>query len=110
MDNINHYEDRLDRIFGEGNLWKHRTFRTVFDPYSHEWYHTSIDEKVRILKRFLSSGEQLSSLIGDYKDRYESQNRRDISAAVEDALTVIMQYQLQNDTTSIPVLDPTNGG
>jgi hypothetical protein len=99
MDKGNRYEERLDRIFGAGNLWKHRTFRTVFDPYSHEWQQTDMTEKISILKSFISSGEQLSSLISDYKDNYESLNRSDISCAVEDALTVILQHQLQNDST-----------
>ena len=108
MDTQKHYEDRLDHIFGEGTLWQHRTFRTVFDPYSQEWHNTDMDEKIRILKKFISSGEHLASLIYDYKDRYESQNRRDISSAVEDALTKIMQYQFLNDSTSTQVSNHPN--
>jgi hypothetical protein len=46
-----HYQEKLDSIFGKGSLWRHRTLRTVFDPFSSEYDNTSIDEKLEILKK-----------------------------------------------------------
>ena len=44
------YQQQLDKIFGKGSLWKHRTLRTVFDPFSSEYDNTTIDKKLEILK------------------------------------------------------------
>ncbi|WP_118196182.1 hypothetical protein [Albibacterium indicum] len=30
----NFYEAQLGKVFGNGSMWKHRTFRTIFDPIS----------------------------------------------------------------------------
>ena len=93
-DDNNYYEARLDKIFGNGSMWKHRTFRTVLDPFSSEWDKTLIDEKIEILEKFIASGENLEQLIRDYKDRYNEQNRKDISSSVEITLTKILQKHL----------------
>lgn len=44
-----HLHERMDRIF-KAPMWKHRTLRTIFDPFSSEWKETSMDKKVQILK------------------------------------------------------------
>jgi hypothetical protein len=93
-DDNNWYEARLDKIFSKGALWKHRTFRTILDPYSSEWNHTTMEKKIEILERVVSSGENLVVLVADYKGRYNEQNRHDISNRVEEALTAILQNML----------------
>jgi hypothetical protein len=91
------YESRMDRIFTEGYLWKHRTLRTIFDRPSSEWSHTTIDQKIKILKKIVASGEKLHMLIADYKIRYLEQNRRDIAIEAETALAILLEYQLQTE-------------
>jgi hypothetical protein len=95
MTNNNWYESRLDKIFAKGALWKHRTFRTIFDPLSSEWRHTTIDQKIEILERVVNEGEDLKKLIKDYKNRYLEQNRRDIAVSVESALVILLEYKLK---------------
>lgn len=94
MEDDNFYEARLDKIFGNGSMWKHRTFRTILDPFSSEWNGTDYDKKIEILEKVIASGEDLEILINDYKERYDEQNRKDISSSVESALTKLLQYRL----------------
>lgn len=86
----NHYEERLDKIFGKGSLWKHRSFRTVLDPYSSEWNQTTMQQKIEILKKLKLNNESLEILISDYEDRYLEQNRKDIAISAKDALIKIV--------------------
>ncbi len=95
MEDNNTYEARLDKIFGNGSMWKHRSFRTILDPFSHEWSYTNYKEKIEILEKLVASGEPLLSLILAYKLRYYEQNRDDIATSVEFALIQILQYQLK---------------
>ncbi|MBS1639415.1 MAG: hypothetical protein JSR12_05110 [Bacteroidetes bacterium] len=94
MGEDNFYEARLDKIFGNGSMWKHRTFRTILDPFSSEWNGTDYDKKIEILQKVVAAGEDLEILISDYKERYDDQNRKDISSSVETALTKLLQYRL----------------
>ena len=86
----NHYEERLDKIFGKVSLWKHRSFRTVLDPYSSEWNQTTMQQKIEILKKLKLNNESLEILISDYEDRYLEQNRKDIAISAKDALIKIV--------------------
>lgn len=94
-DDNNFYEARLDKIFGSGSIWKHRTFRTILDPFSSEWDGTDYDKKIEILEKVIASGEDLEALFSDYKKRYDEQNRKDISSSIEIALTKLLQYRLK---------------
>ena len=94
QDDNNFYEARLDKIFGKGLMWNHRTFRTILDPYSSEWNETNFNKKLEILKTVVQSGEDLEILISDYKERYNEQNRKDITSCVESALTQLLQFNL----------------
>lgn len=94
MEDDNFYEARLDKVFGKGSMWKHRTFRTIFDPFSSEWNMTDYKKKIEILEKVIESGENLEDLINDYKERYDEQNRKDISLSVESALVKLLQYRL----------------
>ena len=94
------YESRMDKLFAHGNLWKHRTLRTVFDPSSSEYSETTIDQKYDILKKAVDNGEKLRVLIHDYKFRYLEQNRRDIAFEVENALIILLDYQFKQNQNS----------
>ena len=48
-----HYQEIVDEIFG--SQYKHRTLRTIFDPNSSEWNDTTIEKKLKILKKILES-------------------------------------------------------
>lgn len=91
----NYYESRLDRIFGNRPNWTHRTFRTILDPYSSEWNDTTMEKKIEILEKVIASGESLDGLIRDYKERYDDQNRKDISSVVEEALITLLEFRLK---------------
>ncbi|GIV43791.1 MAG: hypothetical protein KatS3mg035_0914 [Bacteroidia bacterium] len=54
MEDNNTYEARLDKIFGNGSMWKHRSFRTILDPFSHEWSYTNYKEKIEILEKLVA--------------------------------------------------------
>lgn len=88
------YEERLDKIFSKNSMWKHRTFRTILDPFSSEWNATDYDEKMQILEKVVSAGEDLEVLIMDYKLRYHGLNRKDIVSNVESALLKLLHYNL----------------
>lgn len=97
QDEDNFYEARLDKIFGKGSIWKHRTLRTVLDPLSSEWNSTDYSKKIEILERIVAAGENLEDLISEYKERYNEQNRQDISSCVESALAKLLEFRLKKD-------------
>lgn len=85
-----HYQEKLDEIFKKGNLWKHRTLRTIFDPFSSEWNETSIEEKLGILKTIQENGIDIQSLIIQYKRFYNEENKPHVSKSVEDGLRILL--------------------
>ena len=91
-----YYEKRMDKIFANESIWQHRTLRTIFDPFSHEWTQTTAEEKIAIIKTIEVNGESLVRLIHDYKERYEEKQRLDISDAVEQALVELLSYAVKN--------------
>lgn len=62
-----HYQQKIDKIFANGSLWKHRTLRTLFDPFSSEYNLTTMDKKLEILQTIQKSGLIISEVIFDYK-------------------------------------------
>ena len=86
------YQEIVDEIFGD--FYKHRTLRTVFDPYSSEWNDTNIDEKVRILKKILDSKKiTLKELIDSYKWFYTEtlSNKSHVIDSLEESLVILLQ-------------------
>jgi len=83
-----HYHDKLDELFAKGSLWKHRTLRTLFDPYSSEWNETSMEKKIAILDKILATDYPLSGWIDDYKKFYtkELTNKSHVVKSIPDAL------------------------
>lgn len=89
------YQNLVDELYGPN--YKHRTLRTVFDPYSTEWAETTIDEKVNILKKVLSSKRiKLHELILSYKKFYTDSltNKKHVVDSVENALTILLEKAL----------------
>ncbi len=94
------YEARMDKIFTQGHLWNHRTLRTVFDPGSSEWDATSMNRKIEILMKVIENGEELDALIFDYKERYMEQDRHDIGRRVQEAVILLLGYNLKEGKRS----------
>ena len=62
-----HYQKKLDKIFSNGNLWKHRTLRTLFDPNSSEYNETSMEKNLEILQKIRDNKIDLNQLLDEYK-------------------------------------------
>lgn len=90
-----HYQEKCDQIFANGNLWKHRTLRTIFDPYSSEYEKTNSDEKIEILKTILKNKIELNELIMEYKDFYYDENKHNVVDSVEDGLLNLLSKSLK---------------
>lgn len=91
-----HYQQRIDDIFGKGDIWKHRTLRTLFDPYSSEYDQTPMDRKVEILKTILDNDISLKELILEYKAFYSEENKRNVIDAVEDGIINLLEQYYRN--------------
>lgn len=90
-----HYQDKLDNIFAKGSLWKHRTLRTIFDPFSSEYDETTINEKLEILKKIKDNEIELSELIDDYKEFYLEENKPNVIKSVEYGLRILLVNALK---------------
>ncbi|MEO7045480.1 MAG: hypothetical protein ABI091_09270 [Ferruginibacter sp.] len=88
------YQEKMDKIFGKGSLWKHRTLRTLFDPYSSEYDLTEMGKKVEILQVIVDNKITLIKLIQEYKNFYFSENKKNVVDAVEDGLTNLLEKTL----------------
>ena len=88
----NDYQSLVDELFGSN--YKHRTLRTIFDPYSSEWTETTTDEKVKILKKILGSNKMtLQELLLSYKKFYTDTltNKKHVVDSIEIALTLLLE-------------------
>ena len=57
-----HYTELVDEAVGF-NMYIHRTLRTCLDPASHEWTETNLQKKMEILKKVVSSVNDLRDII-----------------------------------------------
>lgn len=85
-----HYQQKMDNIFAKGSIWKHRTLRTLFDPFSSEYEQTTLDKKVEILKNILENDLNLTAIIKEYKQFYLEENKQHVVKSVEDGLTNLL--------------------
>lgn len=81
-----HYQQKLDKLFANGSLWQHRTFRTVFDPYSSEYDNTSMEQKVEYVRKCNENDLSLDELIEGYKEFYRAENKQNVIKSLEDGL------------------------
>ena len=86
-----HYQEKIDKIFGKGSLWKHRTLRTLFDPYSSEYNDTTLDRKLEILKTIRENKIDLKELINDYKEFYTEENKIHVVDVANEGLEILMK-------------------
>jgi hypothetical protein len=84
------YQEKLDQIFANGDLWKHRTFRTVLDPFSEEYKGTSQEQKIKYLKTSLNNGLDLTDIIEEYKLFYIQENKPYVAKSVDYALANLL--------------------
>ena len=89
-----HYQQKMDNIFAKGSIWKHRTLRTLFDPFSSEYEQTTLDKKVEILKVIIENNLNLTSIIKEYKQFYLEENKQHVVNSVEDGLTNLLSRTL----------------
>jgi hypothetical protein len=90
-----HYQEKLDKIFSKGGLRKHRTLRTVFDPYSSEWDDTTINKKIEILKLINENEIDLMELIDEYKLFYLDENKPHVIKSVEEGLKILLSKAIE---------------
>lgn len=94
-----YYHDIMDKVLGRNH--QHRSLRTIFDPYSHEWGETNMDQKVRILQKIVDSGKiSLSSLLLQIKIYYTTElaNKRYAIDSIDEAFAEILEYMLSKQT------------
>ena len=87
-----HYQEKIDKLFAKGNLWKHRTLRTLFNPNSSEYNETIMDKKVEILKIIIENKIDLSELIQEYKEFYTKENKIHVVDCADEGLEILMKY------------------
>lgn len=91
LKNKMHYQEKVDQIFAKGNLWKHRTLRTLFDPYSSEYDETTMDKKVEILNTIIENKLNLNELILEYKEFYTEENKIHVVDVADEGLERLMK-------------------
>ncbi len=97
------YHSRLDKLFSKGEMWNHRTLRTIFDPFAAEWSNTTIDKKLEILEKMIDSGYSLIDWIREYNEFYAVDlNKLHVPLSVPDALEIF--YNRGNDKIKSEIL------
>ena len=88
-----HYQQKIDKIFGKGDLWKHRTLRTLFDSNSSEYNHTTMEKKLEILKIIRENGIDLKELIDEYKEFYIEENKIHVVDSADEGLNILLENE-----------------
>lgn len=88
-----HYQQKLDKIFGKGSLWKHRTLRTLFDPNSSEYNLTTMDKKLEILTTIRENGMDLNGLLDNYKEFYTEENKIHVVDVADEGLEILLKEE-----------------
>lgn len=88
-----HYQQKLDKIFGKGSLWKHRTLRTLFDPNSSEYNQTTMDKKLEILNTIRENKIDLNELIDEYKEFYTEENKIHVVDVADEGLEILLKEE-----------------
>jgi hypothetical protein len=88
-----HYQQKLDKIFGKGSLWKHRTLRTLFDPNSSEYNQTTMDKKLEILNTIRESKIDLNELLDEYKEFYTEENKIHVVDVADEGLEILLKEE-----------------
>lgn len=86
-----HDQEKIDKIFGKGSLWKHRTLRTLFDPNSSEYNQTSMDKKLEILQTIKDNDIDLTELLDYYKEFYIEENKVHVADVADEGLEILIK-------------------
>lgn len=86
-----YYQLHADKLFANGKPWHHRTLRTIFDPYSSEYGHTTLEDKKEILIKILESRFPFELLAKEYKQFYAEQNKPGIERMFEQGLVRLLE-------------------
>lgn len=95
-----HYQQYLDKLFCKGNLWKHRTFRTVLDCGSTEWNQTSIEKKIEFIKKIeddLFSEYNFNTIVNEYRIYYLEQKKQAVVDNLKETLDLLFNYTIEKD-------------
>jgi len=87
------YQQKLDKIFAKGSLWKHRTLRTLFDPFSSEYNQTTMEKKLEILTVIRENGMDLTELLDDYKEFYTEENKIHVVDVADEGLERLLNEE-----------------
>lgn len=85
------YQEEIDKIFEKGSLWKHRTLRTLSDPYSSEYNQTTMEKKLKILNTINENKIDLNELIYDYKEFYTAENKIHVVDVADEGLVILLK-------------------
>lgn len=88
-----HYQEKIDKIFGKGSLWKHRTLRTLFDPNSSEYNQTTMDKKLEILNTIRENEIDLTELLNNYKEFYTEENKIHVVDVADEGLEILLKQE-----------------
>lgn len=88
-----HHQQKLDKIFGKGSLWKHRTLRTLFDPNSSEYNQTTMDKKLEILNTIRENKIDLNELLDEYKEFYTEENKIHVVDVADEGLEILLKEE-----------------
>ncbi|QIY83352.1 hypothetical protein HER18_07325 [Chryseobacterium sp. NEB161] len=88
-----HYQQKLDKIFSKGNLWKHRTLRTLFDPNSSQYNQTTMEKKIEILKIIRENKIDLVELLNEYKEFYFEENKIYVVDTADEGFEILLRNE-----------------
>ena len=88
-----HYQQKLDKIFGKGSLWKHRTLRTLFDRNSSEYNQTRMDKKLEILNTIRENKIDLNELLDEYKEFYTEEKKIHVVDVADEGLEILLKEE-----------------
>lgn len=88
-----HYQEKIDKIFGKGSLWEHRTLRTLFDPNSSEYTQTTMEGKLEILKTIRENEIDLNELLNDFKEFYTEENKIHVVEVADKGLEILIKEE-----------------
>lgn len=90
-----HYQKKLDKIFSNGNLWKHKTLRTLFDPNSSEYNETSMEKKLEILQKIRDNKIDLNQLLDEYKEFYINENKAHVAEIADEGYKILLKNEMK---------------
>ena len=76
-------------------MWKHRTLRTLFDPYSSEYNETTMYRKLEILKTIRENEIDLNELLNDYKEFYIEENKIHVVDGADEGLEILLRAETE---------------